>query len=390
MNNIVIILAAGNSTRCNFANNIPKQYQKINNQILLSLVIEKFLPYSDLVLVVNSDHAKYYQLIKEKYHLKHIVKGGKTRQESVFNALQYIKKLNPDNVMIHDGARIFVSDKIIRQSLELLKSYKAVVPVMPIVDTIREIKDNNSKTINRNNLYKIQTPQSFSYELLYDAYKNIKSKNLDWKNYTDDAAIIEDNCKKIKFFTGAEENFKITTQDDFIMAQNIYNQKIKQKINKVAIGYDVHAFSLEEGEGNNYIILGGIKIPYKYKIIAHSDGDVLIHALVDAMLGVMAAGDIGDYFPDNDKKYQNANSLLFLEKAQKLLLEKDFQIVNIDANIITQEPKITPYKIAIRKNLANFLNIDINQINIKATTSEKLGFIGRKEGIAVQVIINVI
>ena len=388
MSNIVIILVAGNSTRCNFANNIPKQYQKFNNKELLSIVIEKFISYADLILVVNSNHKKYYEPITRKYKLKHIVKGGKTRQESVFNALQYAENLNPNNVIIHDGARVLINDKIIKKSLELLNYHKAVVPIIPVSDTIREINNNKSKTIKRDKLYRVQTPQSFSYELLYNAYKNITLKDSNWADYTDDAAIIEADNEQIKFFTGVEENFKITTQNDFIMAKKIYDNT--KKIHKVGIGYDIHAFATTADEGDNHIMLGGIKIPCKYKIIAHSDGDVLIHALVDAILGAIAAGDIGDYFPDNNKKYHNTDSVLFLEKAQQLLLEKGLNIVNIDANIITQEPKITPYKIVIRKNLANFLNIDINQISIKATTSEKLGFIGRKEGIAVQVIINVI
>jgi len=387
MKNVAIILAAGNSTRCNFSNNIPKQYQKINDKELLSLVIENFLFLDDIILVINPDHQKYYNKIVKKHDLNHVIYGGNTRQESVLNALQYCQILQPDNVMIHDGARVFVSDNIIKKSIELLSKHQAIAPILPVSDTIREISGQQVRVINRDNLYKVQTPQSFSYKLLYDCYKNASDIS-----YTDDASLIEACNKKVEFFVGEELNFKITTQDDFIMAQKIANDFSLNKVNKVAIGYDIHGFILDDNlvEQGNYIMVGGIKIPCKYKIKAHSDGDVLIHALVDAMLGVMAAGDIGDHFSDKDPQYANADSLLFLAKIYKLLQKNNLNIINIDINIIAEIPKISPYKLEIREKLANFLKLDINQISLKATTSEKLGFIGRKEGIAAQVIINVI
>ena len=390
MSNIAIILAAGSSNR--FTTKIPKQYEKINDKAIISYSIEKFLDeddIDDIVLAINPKHKKFYSDIVKKYDLQHVIIGGKKRQESVFNALLYLEKISPKNVVIHDSARPFLNNRVIQESLSLLNKHDAAIPVIPIEDTIKKVNKNQTLiTLNRDDLYRIQTPQSFSYKTLYSCHKNVSHNN-----FTDDSGILENFGLKVVTFKGSQLNFKITTNDDLNRARKLYNnsndvKENMQQINyRVGIGYDVHRF--EESLDPTNIILGGIKIDFNKKIIAHSDGDVLMHALVDALLGSIAVGDIGEYFPPSNPKYKNADSKLFLEKAMELLQERQAEIVNIDANIICEKPKISPHKQKIRENLATILKLDINQVSIKATTTEKLGFTGREEGIAAQVIANV-
>lgn len=380
MSNIAIILAAGTSSRC--TTNVAKQYQKINGKPIIAFSIEKFKAMQeidDIIIVVNKKDAHIYTEILNKYSITHIIYGGKTRQESVFNALTYLQELSPKHVLIHDAARPFVSNRIISEAINLLNQYNAVIPVIAIEDTIKKIaNDKTILTVNREDLYRVQTPQAFNYQLLYSLHKN-KVK----KNFTDDASILEEQGSEIKTFKGSQLNFKITTLDDLTRARKMYNNYII----RTGIGFDIHSF--DNKNKNTYIKLAGIEIPSKHGIIAHSDGDVFVHSLVDALLGSIAKGDIGDHFPDDDLRYKNKDSEFFLQKTKSLLAKENAEIINIDSNIICEKPKISSYKDQMRKNLANILQIDINKISIKATTAEKLGFIGRQEGIAVQTIVNV-
>ena len=394
MSNIAIIVAAGTGSRCNSI--LPKQYEKLQGKAILSMVIEKFLSldlFSDIVIVVNHAHKELYQPIISQYKLTHIVNGGKTRNESVFKALLYLEKnLNPKNILIHDAARAFISSKLISNILALLDNHKAVMPAISIHDTVKKISNLNNNSdkynithIERDELYRIQTPQGFAYHKLLEIYKKNYHNN-DFTNhyFTDDASLLEDSNINVKICAGEAINFKITTENDLKMAKII----TQNKITKTGIGFDVHSFAPKTSD--SFIILGGVKIPAQHEIIAHSDGDILIHAVVDALLGALGKGDIGEYFPPEDKQYKNMASTVFLEHSRKLIVAENAQITNIDCNIICETPKILPHKAKIRDNLAKLLQLDITQINIKATTTEKLGFIGRKEGIAVQAVANIL
>lgn len=380
MSNIAIIVAAGSSSRCGLE--IAKQYQKINGKSILSFSIEKFQAIreiDDIIIVVNKKDKVFYTPICNQYNISHVVFGGRTRQESVFNALKYLQKSPPKNILIHDAARPFVNERIIKESLNLLKSHNATIPVIPIEDTLKHITPKQTMiSVDRDNLYRVQTPQGFDYQLLYSCHINKKDKN-----FTDDSTILEEMGFNIATFKGSQLNFKITTLDDLLRAQKMHNNYTT----RTGIGFDVHRFASKNED--TYITLGGVAIKSDKKLIAHSDGDVLIHSLVDALLGSIAAGDIGDHFPPTDNKYKNKDSSFFLRETMYLLDQQEAKIINIDGNIICETPKITPHKKQIRKNLANILQIDINKISIKATTTEKLGFTGRSEGIAVQMIVNI-
>ena len=381
-NLIAVIVAAGNGSRC--LTNKPKQYLKLaNNKIILNQTIEQFIndKIDKIVITINKDHIDLHnqKTIKNNKILPPII-GGKTRQESVKLALEGIRKFNPKYVIIHDAARPFVSKKIINNIIESLNINNGISTGIKIFDTIKKYENQKTINIDRENIYQIQTPQAFNYQELLQ--KHQKYQHL---NFTDDISLYEYENLPIKIIDGSLDNFKITTTEDYYRAIDLFKLKYMKKNYRIGQGVDVHKFDNEVNE-NNFIILGGVKIPYQQKLLAHSDGDVLIHAIVDAILGALGLGDIGEAFPDNDPKNKNANSEIFLQFAKEKMKEMNGNIVNIDCTIICEKPKITPHKNEIRKNLARILEIEENQINIKATTTEKLGFTGRGEGIMAQVV----
>ena len=371
--NIAIIVAAGNSSRFNLST--PKQYCLLHNKLVVEYSLKIFAENNlidKIILVVAKNHNNYSASLKDKYKLDAIIEGGKTRQESVKNALNYAQKYQPQTVLIHDAARPFLNDEIITNAFSSLSDYAGAVPVLALNDSIRRIAKEDNIALNRAELYNVQTPQIFSFAVLHKCH-NLAKKN----NYSDDASLIEDFNYKINVFNGCRKNFKITYYDDLTKAEYMLQKKFNYKIGN---GFDVHKFT--NISKNSYIFLGGIKIKHDYSLIAHSDGDVLLHSLVDAMLGAVAAGDIGDHFPPSDAKYKNMPSTLFVLKAKEIMAKKNARIINIDSTIICEQPKLTNYKLKIAKNLANILGIDLTNISIKATTTEKLGFLGRGEAIA--------
>jgi 2-C-methyl-D-erythritol 4-phosphate cytidylyltransferase/2-C-methyl-D-erythritol 2,4-cyclodiphosphate synthase len=368
----VIIVAAGSGVR--LGNQTPKQYLPLNGKVILEQAIEKFLNnknIDNIQLVVSREHEIYFKLIVEKYNIQFCF-GGASRQESVRLGLEAIFKNAPNKILIHDAARPFVNDEIIDAVVEALETEKAVIPVKKLKDTIKEISgDYIGKTHNRENFVLVETPQGFKFDLIY--YLHQKFKN---ENFTDDASLCEAENIAVKYIAHNFDNSKITTQEDFLK----YN---KMQI-RVGNGFDVHAF--EEGE---HLILCGVKIPFNKKFKAHSDGDVAWHALTDAILGAIGKGDIGEIFPDNDPKWKNANSIIFLQKATELMKEQNFEISNIDITIIAEKPKLFEFKNQMKINTANALGISSDKVNIKATTTEKLGFTGRGEGLAVQASVSI-
>jgi 2-C-methyl-D-erythritol 4-phosphate cytidylyltransferase / 2-C-methyl-D-erythritol 2,4-cyclodiphosphate synthase len=368
MNNYFIILAAGESKR--FNSNIPKPYYIYKGKPLIVHSIDKAKKYkriNKIVLVVNKKHLNHIKKLNIK-NIKIII-GGKTRAESAYNALKSIKNDKVKNVMIHDAARPNFSLKLLDKLIKELGSNDCVIPAIQTVDSVKEKLSNKIKNLKRENIYFTQTPQAFNFNELYKI-QNDKSSEI-----TDDANLFIKSKKKLKIIRGEITNNKITLNTD-----------IKKKdLIKYGIGFDVHRLVPKKK-----LYLGGIKIPSPIGTLGHSDGDPVLHALIDAILGACNKGDIGEKFSDNDKKLKNIRSTILLERTIKQIEIDNYLINNIDINIITQKPKIQKYKKRIIRTIAKLCNIQNSQINIKGKTTEKLGVIGKEKAIACEAIVSVI
>ncbi|MCQ2547596.1 MAG: 2-C-methyl-D-erythritol 4-phosphate cytidylyltransferase [Clostridia bacterium] len=363
-----VVLVAGTGSR--MGAEVPKQFLKIDGQAMMVKTIKKFLdnPYVDqIVCVVNPDFEKEsVELVKEgttaeEWSKLAFVPGGEERTDSVYNALADLEG-KCDYVLIHDGARPFVHQETINECLDTVYKNNSAICCVPVKDTIRK----KTVTLNRSELYQVQTPQAFNYNLIYDCYKKA---NRDSFKGTDDASVAEHYGYELDICAGTYDNIKITTKEDL---------KVETR---VGTGFDVH--QLVEGRD---LILGGVKIGYEKGLLGHSDADVLLHAIMDALLGAAGLGDIGKHFPDSDDKYKGISSIKLLEHVAGLLKENGFTVGNIDGTLIAQAPKISPYVGEMVTNIAKALNIDEKQVNIKGTTTEKLGFTGRGEGIAAEAV----
>ncbi|MDR2008674.1 MAG: 2-C-methyl-D-erythritol 2,4-cyclodiphosphate synthase [Alphaproteobacteria bacterium] len=362
---VLILLAAGKSTR--FSDSIPKQYVHINGKTLLENALSPCInnPNIDYILpVIAQEHLEIYNNLKLSHEkLLPPVFGGSHRGASVLNALEALRELAPNKVLIHDCARTFTPQHLFDEVIANITPSQGVIPALPIVDTLK-LAENSIvvNEISRDNLFAVQTPQGFIYEEIYDSYKKFQNEVL-----TDDSSYYIKNGFSVKIIKGDDLAKKITYEADL---------KIMYET-RVGLGQDIHQFDSLRQE----IYLCGVKIPHSKGLKAHSDGDVVLHALVDALLGALALGDIGDYFPPGEAKWKNQPSKTFLEFAYSKMLELQGRFINIDITILAEEPKISPHKTAMRQFLADTLNIAENRINIKATTMEKLGAVGRGEGI---------
>ncbi len=355
----LIVLSAGASSRFNY--DVKKQWLRIGNKPLWQFVADRlnsFYNFKKTVITANNEEVRLYKKLSDY----EIVSGDKERQLSLRNALN---KIDSEYVMVTDVARACVGEYIIKNLIENIKGYDCCVPYLKPVDTV-VFED---KTINRDKVKLIQTPQLSKTETLKKA---LNTNTL----FTDERAAIETIGGKIKYILGDENAKKIT----FFKDLNLPCLKAPSKDIFSGIGYDTHKF-----EENKEMYLGGVKLDTDYGFKAHSDGDVVIHSLIDALLGAAGYGDIGEFFPDNDEKYKNISSIELLQKVLEILKKTGFEIVNADITIIAEKPKLKNYKTKIQRNLSNLLNAPVN---IKATTNEKMGFIGRGEGISVISIAN--
>jgi len=326
------------------------------------------------LIVYNKKHKKHLV----KLNLKNILKitGGRTRQESVFKALKKIKKMNCKKVLIHDAARPFPSNKTINDVIARLKNNHAVVPIIRINDATKRVKKNIIfKNIKRNTLGFSQTPQGFTFKKIFEKHK----KNIN-ESFDDDSALFTNYGEKVLVINGDKRNFKITDKEDLDIFKSLKKGKIY-----TGIGFDVHRLVKKRK-----LYLGGVKINFNLGLEGHSDADPVLHALIDSLLGACSLGDIGKLFSNNNKKYKNIRSTILLEEVVKLIKSKNFSINNIDINIITQKPKIKKYSKKIINTISNLCNINIDQINIKGKTTEKLGLIGKGKAISSEVISSVI
>jgi 2-C-methyl-D-erythritol 4-phosphate cytidylyltransferase/2-C-methyl-D-erythritol 2,4-cyclodiphosphate synthase len=364
MNNYFIILASGQSKR--FNSNKPKQFITYKNKALFEHSLGKAIIsklFKKIVLVVNDK-----KQIKKKYSKNVlIIKGGKERSDSSLIALKYIKKFKPNNVLIHDAARPNFTINLLKNLIKSLKTYKASIPVISSKDSIKYKVKNQLFNLERKNSYLTQTPQAFRFKDIYAL--SIKQNNI----IQDEATLFINNNLKIKFINGETLNNKITFKEDINNTKTYFG-----------IGFDIHRLIK-----NKKLYLGGIKVPYHSGLKGHSDGDVILHSIIDALLGAMRKKDIGTFFPDNKNKFKNIRSPKMLKPIIEILYKNNFYINNLDINLICEKPKVSKYRTKIINSLSYLLNLDKDLINLKGKTVEKLGLIGKEKAIACEVICSI-
>jgi 2-C-methyl-D-erythritol 4-phosphate cytidylyltransferase / 2-C-methyl-D-erythritol 2,4-cyclodiphosphate synthase len=363
MNNYFIILAAGSGKR--FNKKKPKQFFLYKNKELFEHSIEKAIKsklFKKIILVVDNP-----KKIKRKYHSNvSIIKGGKERSDSSLKALSHLKRYKPKNIFIHDAARPNFSIKLLQNIAKNLKKNKAVVPVITSKDSIKYKIKNQIFNLNRNNSILTQTPQAFRFKELYKLASKEKDK------VSDEATLLLNQNYKIKFISGENQNSKITYPDD-----------IKTSKTYFGIGFVLHKLIK-----NKKLYLGGVKIPFHSGLKGHSDGDVILHAIIDAILGATRKKDIGTYFP-NTKKFKDIRSPKMLKPIINQLNKSNFSINNLDINLICEEPKVSKYRNKIINSISKLIDLDYSFINLKGKTVEKLGLIGKEKAIACEVIISI-
>lgn len=388
----VVIVAAGSGSR--FGDPLPKQYHHVGDKTLLRHCVEAFMqlcPPNHIQIVHNPAHQHHLDLaigdLVNSGTLRPAVAGGATRQQSVLNGLRALQDASPDYVLIHDAARPGIDHEVIFRVLDALEEYKGAIPGIAVHDTIKQCDDDKAilRTIARDTLMRAQTPQGFDFKTILQAHTKFEGQEM-----TDDASLLEQIGIAVKCVAGSERNDKITRRDDLArLGEHFSGQQTSENSRKdetmiaeeyrTGTGFDVHRFAPGDA-----CMLCGVSVPHKARLEGHSDADVGLHALTDAVLGAIAAGDIGQHFPPSDPQWKGAASDQFLKHAADLVAQRDGRIVNVDVTLICERPKIGPHTTAMRQAIADILTIDIDRVNVKATTSERLGFTGREEGIAAQ------
>lgn len=380
-----VIVAAGNGARA--GTDLPKQYMKIAGQAVLRHTVARFLAcpgLQGLRVVINPAHRSLYDDTMAGLSLPPPVSGGESRKCSVFNGLKVFSDLKPaDTVLIHDAARPFVSPDDIERLVAAIQSYDAATLAVPVADTLRNGLGGGTAGdfVDRTGLWAVQTPQAFKYGTIINAHTRAAQDAA----YTDDTGLASAAGLDVAIVAGHRRNFKITTGDDLELA-DIIMKGLDNMRTRTGMGFDVHAFTQIQG---GPVRLCGVDVDHPHRLYGHSDADVGLHAITDALLGAVAAGDIGQHFPPSDPQWKDADSAAFLREAVRIIEEKGGEIVNIDVTLICEAPKIGPYREKMQARVAEICGISVDQVNIKATTTEKLGFAGREEGIAAQAVANV-
>ncbi|MBP0440245.1 bifunctional 2-C-methyl-D-erythritol 4-phosphate cytidylyltransferase/2-C-methyl-D-erythritol 2,4-cyclodiphosphate synthase [Tianweitania sediminis] len=380
MKTAAIILAAGRGERAGNGNG-PKQYRSLGSKSVLRRSVEAFAghpAFGPLVVAIHADdRALCTAALGDLLPRVEIVVGGATRQASTQRALDHLQAGAPDLVLIHDAARPFLEGDVIDRVLQALHEAAAVVPAMPVSDTIKRIGENSHvlETVHRDDLHAAQTPQGFRFSEILAAHRSAAASG--GQTFTDDAAIAAWAGMRVCVVRGSAENTKLTWARDIALAEARYGSNAMFPDVRTGNGYDVHAF--QDGDA---VILCGVEIAHDRKLSGHSDADVGLHALTDALLATCGAGDIGTHFPPSDPQWRGAASRRFVEHAARLVRENGGRIANADVTLICEAPKIGPHREAMVKIMSEMLGIDAGRVSIKATTNEKLGFVGRAEGIA--------
>ena len=367
MNNYFIILAAGKGQR--FSHKKPKQFFYYNGKALIEHSIDKALKsklFKQIVIVTSKKYKNFFK--KYKNHKILLVNGGKERKDSSLNALNKIKKFKPKNVIVHDAARPNFSIKLLKKLTSNLKNNKAVVPIVNSKDSIKYKINNQIFNLEKEKSFLTQTPQAYRFKELYNLAIKQNQK------VTDEATLFINKNYKIKFIAGENQNNKIT-----------YLEDIRSQKNYFGIGFDIHKLIK-----NKKLFLGGIKIPFHSGLEGHSDGDVILHSIIDSILGAIQKKDIGTYFPSNKKKFKNIRSPKMLRPILDNLEKNNIYINNLDINLICEKPKVSKYRNKIINSLSKLMGINNNKINLKGKTVEKLGLIGKEKAIACEVITSLI
>ncbi|MGO4386139.1 bifunctional 2-C-methyl-D-erythritol 4-phosphate cytidylyltransferase/2-C-methyl-D-erythritol 2,4-cyclodiphosphate synthase [Microvirga sp. 2YAF29] len=384
MSVVALIVAAGRGSRA--GEGMPKQYRLLNGRTILEQTLKCFLdhPRIDHVIVVihPDDIALYDKAVGSagvNVPLLPAAYGGETRQDSVRSGLEALSDLAPDLVLIHDAARPFVKADLIDRAIDSAKTWGAAVPGIPVTDTIKVLDKRGmvTSTPDRSGLRAIQTPQAFRFTALSEAHRKAAAAGL--HAFTDDGALAEWAGLPVHVFGGEVSNIKLTHPSDFAEEEQRLKGSRMTYVTRVGTGFDVHAF----GEGD-HIWLGGIKVAHDRGVIAHSDGDVILHALTDAILGTLADGDIGTHFPPSDPQWRGASSDRFLAHAVSLVRDRGGLLDHLDTTLLCEKPRLGPHREAMRQRIAEICGLRLDQVSLKATTTEKLGFTGRSEGIAAQ------
>ena len=365
----VLIVAAGKGVRA--GTELPKQYERLGGKPMLRRTVEAFQGYA-VQVVIGPGQEELAAGVLAGLDLRAPVAGGATRQESVRLGLEALAGAAPDFVLIHDAARPLISRKVTEAVVNALEAgADGALPMVAASDTLRRRGDDGRWTlVSRDNLYRAQTPQGFVYDKILKAHR-VHAK----EDVTDDVALAELAGLKVEMVEGEEKNIKVTRKEDFALAESLLGSGDV----RTAGGYDVHKFT-----DGDHIMLCGLKIPHTHALEGHSDADVGLHAITDALLGCIGEGDIGQHFPPTDERWRGAPSWKFLDHAAGLVAAKGGVINHVDVTIICERPKVGPHREAMRARVAEITGLRPDQISIKATTTEGLGFTGRREGIAAQ------
>ena len=374
-----LIVAAGRGTRAGPGG--PKQYRLLGGIPVLRRTLAAFANHPEVdhvIAVIHPDDREAYAAASAGLpKLLEPCHGGETRQTSVALGLEALTEQSPAQVLIHDGARPLVSADIISRSIAVLEMNQGALVALPVTDTLRRASDHMAgETIPRDGLWRSQTPQSFHFAAILDAHRRATGKNL-----TDDVAVAVTAGLSVTMIEGNETNLKITSADDLQLAERLLSGSSETRTGS---GYDVHRF----GEGD-HVWLCGIQIPHTHGLVGHSDADVGLHALTDAILGAIAMGDIGQHFPPGDPQWKGASSDRFLAHAAELAQRQGATILHVDVTLICERPKIGPHRDAMRRRIAEILALSLDRVSVKATTTEGLGFTGRQEGLAAQALATV-
>src|ERR1700722_3509746 len=374
-----LVLAAGRGAR--FGGTLPKQYLPLAGQSVLRHAVTAFLAHEQVAgvqVAIRPEDRGVYETELAGLDLLPPVAGGAERQDSVRLGLEALVRLAPTHVLIHDGARPFPDAALIDRVIDALDRAPAAIPGLPLGDTLKRVSGGViSHTVDRSGLWRVQTPQGFHFDAILAAHRAAVGQAL-----TDDAAVAEAAGIAPLIVLGSEANLKITTSDDLSAAERLI--AARQGDVRIGLGFDVHPFGPGDG-----LMICGIKIPHSAGVVGHSDADVGLHALTDAILGAIGAGDIGMHFPPSDPQWKGASSDRFLAHAAGLVSAKGGSIAALDVTIICEHPKIGPHRTAMVERIAAIVGIAPGRVSVKATTTEKLGFTGRGEGIAAQAVATV-
>lgn len=372
---VALIVAAGRGSRA--ANAIPKQYLQLGGKTVLRRTLEAFAQHHDVDSIIAvtgaDDSALYAAATLGLPKLLPPAIGGATRQQSVLNGLEALARHEPERLLVHDGARPFVSQGLISNVIAACDETTGAIPALPVNETVKRVsKRKVVETVPRQDLVTAQTPQGFPFTALLEAHR--KAATSGRVDLTDDAAVAALAGIPVRIVEGERDNLKLTTPEDFTAAERMLAGSLETRS---AQGFDVHAF----GPGHS-VRLCGVDIPHDHGLVGHSDADVGLHALTDALLGTIGDGDIGAHFPPSDPQWRGASSDRFLADAVRRVRERGGRILNLDVTLICERPKVGPHRQEMRDAITRIAGISAGRVSVKATTTEQLGFTGRGEGIA--------